>query len=182
MTRMVVQKLMEQKKKLKQKVQNTLSQPFKPQLDEVRNAQEAVLIMKQLINAVQNSCDQQFFSAKRQMMADMQELNEKYQNISLEPVKPSTSVSKIEFVPTEEPFPQFGLLYTTAYPDPQQCEIVDVPEYISYGSLTEFTVITKDKNGIRCSKGGNQVGLSLRGQFTSVKDRNDGSYVASIAP
>ena len=32
---MVVQKLMEQKQKLKQKVQNTLSQPFKPQLDEV---------------------------------------------------------------------------------------------------------------------------------------------------
>ena len=33
----VVQKLMEQKEELKQKVQNTLSQPFKPQLDEVSN-------------------------------------------------------------------------------------------------------------------------------------------------
>ena len=111
--------------------------------------------MKQLNNAMQSSSDQEFLSVKRQMMAHMQELDDKYQNVNLEPVKPSTSASKVEFVPMEGPFPPLGLLYSNAKPDPQQCEIVHVPEYIHSGSLTEFTVITKDKNGIRCSKGGN---------------------------
>ena len=126
--------------------------------------------MKQLNDAMQSSSDQEFFVCKETNDGPHEELNDKYQNVNLEPVKPSTSASKVEFVPTEGPFPPLGLLYSNAKPDPQQCEIVHVPEYIHSGSLTEFTVITKDKNGIRCSKGGNQVNVDLGGGYISVKD------------
>lgn len=94
-----------------------MSQPFKPLLQEVRQVQE-VLNMKELSDAVQKSSDQEVLSAKNQMVAYMQKLNEKYKNVNLNPLKPTATVSTIEFIPTKEPFPQFGLLYSSAKPDP----------------------------------------------------------------
>ena len=87
----------------------------------------------------------------------------------------------MEFVPTKETFPQFGLVCSV---DPYNCEVVDIPKYSIKAKNTEFTIITKLNNGDDCSRGGSQVSVHLGGfnDTTQVRDNNDGSYMASFVP
>jgi len=181
----VVHKLMEQKEELKKQVDDTVSQKVKAvttQLEEVECAQVEVLSMKELNDAAEKSTssDQEVLSVKKQVIDRMQQITNKFENINLPPVQQAT----MEFVPTKEAFPQFGLLHSTARPDPNNCELINLPKYSMKGNKTYFTIITKDDNGDRCSRGGSQVSVELRGvnDTTQVRDKNDGSYTASFVP
>ena len=178
----VIQKLMEQKEQLKQQVRGTVSQKEKAvttQLEEVEYAQAEVASMKELNDAVEKSSDQEVLSVKKQVIDRMQQITDKYKKVNIPPVQQAT----MEFVPTKEDLPQFGLLCLTATPDPQNCA-AGVPKYSIKGQKTKFTIITKDACRNPCSRGGSQVSVQLGGanDTTQVRDNNDGSYMASFVP
>ena len=169
----VIQKLMEQKEQLKQQVDGTVLQKVKAvttQLEEVEYAQAEVLSMKELSDAVEKSSDQEVLSVKKQVIDRMQQITDKCQKVNL----PSVQQATMEFVPTKEALPQFGLLCSTARPDPHNC-VGYAPKYSVKGQKTKFTIITKDDNGDHCSRG-SQVGVQLGGvnDTTQVRDNNDG--------
>ena len=176
----VIQKLMQQKEQLKQQVDDTVSQKVKAittQLGEVEYAQAEVLSMKELNDAVEKSSDQEVLSVKKQVIDRMQQITDKCIKVNLPPVQQAT----MEFVPTKEIFPQFGLLCSV---DPHNCEVPDIPKYCIKRKNIEFTIITKLDNGDRCSRGGSQVSVQLGGvsDATQVRDVDDGSYMASFVP
>ena len=178
----VIQKLMEQKEQLKQQVHDTVSQKEKAvttQLEEVEYAQAGVLSMKELNDAVERSSDQEVLSVKKQVIDRMQQITDNYKKVNIPPVQQAT----MEFVPTKEALPLFGLLCSTARPDPKK-SVVDLPRYSIKGQNTKFSITTKDKNGDRCSRRGCQVSVQLGGvdDTTQVRDNNNGSYVASFVP
>ena len=176
----VIQKLMQQKKQLKQQVDDTVSQKVKAittQLGEVEYAQAEVLSMKELNDAMEKSSDQEVLFVKKQLMDRMQQITNKCRKVNLPPVQHATMV----FVPTKEILPQFGLLCSV---DPHNCEAVDIPKYSIKGKNVEFTIITKLDDGDRCSRGGSQVSVQLGGVSDAalVRDFDDGSYMASFVP
>ena len=179
----VIQKLMEQKEQLKQQVHGTVSQKMKAvttQLEEVEYAQAEVLSMKEQTNAVEKSSDQEVLSVKKPLIDQMQHINEKYKAVNLPPVQQAT----MKFVCINEILPQFGFLCSTDSPDPYNCNIVDLPKYSIKEKKTKFTIITKDNNGDRCSRGGSQVSVKFEeaDDATPARDNNDGSYEASFVP
>ena len=107
----------------------------------------------------------------------MQQITDKCRKVNLPPVQRAT----MEFVPTKETFPQFGLVCSV---DPRNCEISVIPKYTIKGKKTEFNIITKDENGEKCSRGGSQVSVQLEGvnETAQVRDNNDGTYMASFIP
>ena len=74
------------------------------------------------------------------------------------------------------------LVVSTAAPDRQRCQAIDVPKSSIIGKKVEFTMITRDNNGDCCFREGDQVSIQLEGvnNTTLVSDNNDGVYVASI--
>ena len=149
------------------------------QLEEVEYAQAEVASMKELNDAVEKSSDQEVLPVKKQVIDRMQQITDKYKTVNIPPVQQAT----MEFVPTKEDLPQFGLLSSTATPDPQNC-VADFPKYSIKGQKTKLTIITKDDYRNPCSRGGSQVSVQLGGvnDTTQVRDNNDGSYVASFVP
>ena len=178
----LVQKLMKQKEQLKQQAHDAVSQKEKAltvQLEEVEYAQAEVLSMKELKDAIEKSSDQEALSAKKQVIDFMQQISDKFNKLNTVPLQSAT----MEFVPSKESFPQFGQLYT--HIDPGACEVVNFPNHITVGKELKFSIITKYRNGSRCSIGGSQVSVQLEsntGEVTSaqVRDNNDGSYMASF--
>ena len=181
----VIQKLMEQKEQLKQQVHFTVSQKSKvlaTQLEEVEHVQAEVLNMKKLNDAVEKSNGQEVLSVKNQVINHMQQITDKYKKVYVD--LPPVQEIMMEFVPTKEAFPQFGLLRAAAIPDPYNCEIVNPPRYFVKGKKTEFIIITKDRNGDCCFRGGSHVRVQLGGVSNTihVMGNNDGSYMASLVP
>ena len=177
----VIQKLTDEKEQLKQQVTDTVSQKEKAvttQLSEVEYVRAEVLRMKKLKDDVEKSFDQEVLSVKKQVINHMQQITDKYKNVNIPPVQQAT----MEFVPTKEDLPQFGLLCSTATPVPQNC-VAGVPKYSIKDQKTKFTINSKDKNGDHCT-GGSLVSVQLGGvnDTTQVRDNNDGSYMASFVP
>ena len=179
----LVKKLMKQKEQLKQQAHDAVSQKEKAlrvQLGEVEYAQAEVLSMKELKDAIGQSSDQEALSAKKQVIDRMQQITNKFNKLNTDPVQSAT----MEFVPSKESFPQFGQLFT--HIDPGACEVVNLPNHcILVGKESKFSIITKYRNGSRCSIGGSEVSVQLEcntGEVRSaqVKDNNDGTYMASL--
>ena len=178
----LVQKLMKQKEQLKQQVHDAVSQKKKAltvQQEEVEYAQAEVLSMKELKDAIEKSSDQEALSAKKQVIDRMQQITDKFNKLNTDPLQSAT----MEFVPSKESFPQFGQLLT--HIDPIACEVVNLPNHITVGNESQFSIITKYRNGSQCSIGGSQVSVQLEssaGEVTSaqVVDNKNGSYMASF--
>ena len=178
----LVQKLMKQKEQVKQQAHDAVSQKEKAltvQLEEVEYAQAEVLSMKELKDAIEKSSDQEALSAKKQVIGRMQQITDKFNKLNTDPLQSAT----MEFVRSKESFPKFGQLFT--HIDPDACEVVNLPNYITVGKKLKFSIITKYRNGSQCSIGGSQVSVQLEsntGEVTSaqVRDKNDGSYMASL--
>ena len=178
----LVKKLMKQKEQLKQRAHDAVSQKEKAlrvQLGEVEYAQAEVLSMKELKDAIEKSSDQEALSAKKQVIDRMQQITDKFNKLNTDPVQSAT----MEFVPSKESFPQFGQLFT--HIDPGACEVVNLPNPITVGKELKFSIITKYRNGSRCSIGGSEVSVQLEcntGEVRSarVRDNNDGRYMASL--
>ena len=179
----LVRKLMQQKEQLKQQVHDTVSQKEKAvttQLEKVEYVQAEILSMKELKNAVEKSSDQEALCAKKQVIDHMQQLTDKYQKLSTQPVQSTV----MQYVPGKDLLPHFGQLFT--HIDPAASEVVNIPNEVIVGSpKVEFTIITKYSTGHPCSIGGSQVSVQVQssnGEVTTipVKDNNDGSYTASF--
>ena len=178
----LVKKLMKQKEQLKQRAHDAVSQKEKAlrvQLGEVEYAQAEVLSVKELKDAIEKSSDQEALSAKKQVIDRMQQITDKFNKLNTDPVQSAT----MEFVPSKESFPQFGQLFT--HIDPGACEVVNLPNHITVGKELKFSIITKYRNGSRCSIGGSEVSVQLEcntGEVRSarVRDNNDGCYMASL--
>lgn len=104
----LVQQLMKQKKELKQQLHDTLSQTDKAMtmhLEEIEFTQGQVVSMKELKDAVEKSPDEEALSVKKQMITSMKQLSGKYSslNVAMQP-------TKIYFITTQRPFPQFSQL------------------------------------------------------------------------
>ena len=85
----IVQKLMNQKKQIKEQLHNTLSQKQKAlemQLEEIELTQGEVISMKELKIAVEKSSDQEALSAKKLIITRMNRLSEQYSNLNIQPV------------------------------------------------------------------------------------------------
>ena len=176
----MIQKLMEQKEQLKQQVHGTVSQKVKAvtiQLQEVEYAQAEMLSMKELNDAVEKSSDQEILSIKKQVINRMEQVNGRYKKVNCPPIQKAT----LEFVPTNA---HLGLLCSTARPDPHNCETFNLPLYFIKGKNSKVYIITKDDNEDRCSRGGSEVSVQLKGVdgTKEVTDNNDGSYRASFVP
>ena len=177
----VIQKLMQQKEQLKQQVRDTVTQKDKEvttQLEEIECTQAKVLSVKELSDAIEKSSDQEVLSAKKQVIDRVQQVTAKYKSLNLQPAHLATMV----FVPAKEQFPQFGLLCSTAKPNPKNCELIGLPGYTFRDSKTEFTVITNDNDGHRCLRGGSQIFVYMAGfeESTLARDNHDGTYTASF--
>ena len=180
----LIQKLLQQKERLKQQAHDAVSQKEKAltvQLEEVEYVEAEVLGMEELKVAIEKSSDQEALSAKKQMIDRMQQIADKYNKLNIHPLQSAT----MEFISAKESCPQFGELLT--HVDPYTSEVKLCPNHITVGTKVEFTIITKYRNGSQCSIGGSQVSVQLKsdtGEVTSVqvKDNNDGSYVASCVP
>ena len=178
----LVRKLMKQKEQLKQQAHDAVSQKEKAlrvQLEEVEYAQAQVLSTKELKDAIEKSSDQEALSAKKQVIDRMQQITDKFNKLNTDPLQSAT----MEFVPSKESFPQFGQLFT--HIDPGACEVVNLPNHITVGKELKFSIITKYRNGSRCSIGHSEVSVQLKcntGEVRSaqVRDNNDGSYMASF--
>jgi len=174
----LVEKLMKQKDQMKQQVCDTVSQKEKAlttQLDEVDSTQAELVSMKELSDALEKSSDQEALSAKKQVVDGMQQLTEKYKKLNKHPVQ----YASMEFIPKEDPFPQFGLFFANAF------RVINLPQSIIVGKKVEVTIITKGSNGDHCFTGDHKVSVQLQ-SFTGnvtvgeVRDNYDGSYVASF--
>ena len=178
----VTQNLMKQKEQLKQQVHDTVSQKVKAvtiQLEEVKHTQEELVRMKELKVAVEKSSDQEVLSVQKQVIDRMQHITDKYKQINLSPVQQAT----MEFVPTQEAFPQFGSLCLTATTDAENY-VLDIPKYCIKGKVAEFIVVTKDSNGDHCSKRSSRVGVQMGGVggMAQVKGDKNGCYTVSFVP
>ena len=125
---------------MKQQVRGTVSQKEKAvttQLEEVEYAQAKVASMKELNDAVEKSSNKEVLSVKKQVIDRMQQITDKYKKVNIPPVQQAT----MEFVPTKEILPQFGLLSSTARPDPHNC-VTDFPKYTIKDKETKVTIIT----------------------------------------
>ena len=174
----LAQKLMEQKKQLKQQAHDAVLQKEKTltlQLGEVEFAQAEALIMKELKSATEKSSDQQALPAKQQMIDRMQQITDNFNKLNIDPLQSAT----MEFLPSEGSFPQFGQLFT--HVDTGTSEVANLPDHITVGEELNFSIITKYCNGVQCSIGGSQVSVQ-HGDATSaqVKDNNDGSYTTTF--
>ena len=178
----LLQKLMKQKDEVKQQAHDAVSQKEKAmitQLEEVASMQAKLMSMKELTDTLEQSSDQEALSAKREVTDRVQQLTNAYKKVNIQPVESAA----MDFVPTKEPFPVFGHLF--AYVNPHTSEVINLPQSTLIGKKVEFTIFSKDSNGNYYVKGDSQVFVQLKlfsGDVTAgeVRDKNDGSYMASF--
>ena len=155
----LVQKLMEQKKLLKQQADDTVSQKEKvvtTQLEEVDYVQAEILSMKELKDALEKSSDQEALSAKKLVIDRMQQLTDKYKKLNSQSVRESKI--ELKFVPSKELFPQFGQLFNdTKFPavstNEQQITEVSCSNGLQYLSMEKPCKIVSCNGQMGCPWG-----------------------------
>jgi len=180
----LVRHLMMQKEKLKQQVDSTVKQKEQAltnQKSEIDAVRCDLVQMRQQRDTLDGISDHQVLSRWQSITDSMQQLTINCQKLPRHPVQLAT----VEFVPTSDPFPQFGQLFVLA--SPRCSEITSLPKLnsIYIGERVHATIITKDCNGVPCAKGGCQVSVEMKsfnGNITNgeAQDKNDGSYMVSV--
>ncbi|XP_065919076.1 E3 ubiquitin-protein ligase TRIM71-like [Dysidea avara] len=174
----VIKKIEEQREEVKQHIRDTVSRNKKTvqsRLEEVQSSRAEVMSMKTLVEVVEKSSHQEVLSAKKQVISRMLELSEECERLNTQPIQ----LAAIEFVPTTNPLPCFGQIYTNAHP--HTSEVQNLPEYTFAGKTVDFTIITKDAKGNCCSASECTISVLLESS-AQIQDNNDGSYIASFVP
>ena len=148
------------------------------QLEEVESTQTQARSMKEVDDAVKESCDEEALSAKKQVINQMKELTDKYKKLDTRPVESNN----IKFYSSKVQLPQFSQLIEG---DLSNSEILYSSGYTREGGQPQFKIITKDIKGHSCSLGGGQVSVQVKwstGEVTTaqVRDNDDGSYTTSF--
>ena len=176
----LIQKLIEQKEQLKQRVHDTVSQKEEAlvqQLKEVEHAQAEVLSVKELSDTItKRCCDEEALSTRNQMTILMKKLNDNFKRLHICPVESAN----VRVTYTEDPLQPFAKHFTTI--DSLHFEVENLLESVQQGETLTLEIITKDCNGDYYCNGGSQVSASLKsssGEVTTVhvEDTSDGSYM-----
>ncbi|XP_065885312.1 tripartite motif-containing protein 2-like [Dysidea avara] len=176
--------LQQQREELKKKLRELLTKKKKAislQLEQIDFTEAQLLSVKELNDAVKNGSDQEALFMKKQVGDDVKRLTVSYGMLETEPVELST----MKFKKYKEIFPQYGQLFDDVAL-PGNCEVTGFPAQSLVSSKVGFTIITKDHNNERCSKGGSHIIAQAQSSSggdvvpVEVKDNNDGSYSASF--
>ena len=182
-------RLQQQREELKKELHEVSSQKKKAlslQLEQMEHTQGQLESMKELNNAIKCGSDQEALFMKKQVTEDVKRMTDSYKKLKTEPVELAT----MQFIPVEvhqNLFPQFAnVFYGDA--DPLTSMTENIPSLAYVNNNVNFTIVTKNAQGDRCSKGGSkviaQVQLSSTGDVipVAVKDNQDGTYSASVVP
>jgi len=178
------QRLMKQKKELKLHLADVLSSKRKAgsvQKEDLESAKMEMLRTKALAAASERSSDQEFLSARHQLVNRMLQLQTRYEQLNIGPTEKNTT----EFTLWDGPFPQFGKLQSTSGAAPCNTMILHLPGYALKGNKVEFVIVTRDNYNFHCLRGGSKVSVQLETTpkkviSFEVEDNNDGSYTASF--
>ena len=174
----LIAKLEEEKQRLKQEVQDSISERKKlitTKLEKVEHVKAEVKSIKEMNDSLIRSHDQKLLSGKCQVIDRMHSVTSKYEKLDTN----ITLQANLKFVPNLA-FPQFGWLCSTAVPVPYKCETIDLPADVYRNHTTKFTMITRDINGHCCYKEDIQVKVLLDGENLHVSDNKNGRYTISF--
>jgi len=168
----LIQKLMKQKDQMKEKVHETISQKVEAlttQLKKVDSLQAELASMKESKAVVEKNSDQNVLCAKKQLIADMQRLTEKYKKLSKCPVQSDV----MEFIPTEGSFPQFGNFFVCA-----EYDYLEEDGLSKLTNLEEAPTITNEEDSCKPI---DQTVKSFTSTVTAgeARDKDNVWYVAS---
>ena len=182
-------RLQQQREELKKELHEVSSQKKKAlslQLEQMEHTQGQLESMKELNNAIKSGSDQEALFMKKQVTEDVKRMTDSYKKLKTEPVELAT----MQFIPVEEyqnSFPLFAnVFYDEADPLTSMAENISSLAYIN--NNVNFTIVTKNAQGDRCSKGGSKVIAQVQSSSTgdvipvAVKDNQDGTYSASVVP
>ena len=182
-------RLQQQREELKKELHEVSSQKKKAlslQLEQMEHTQGQLESMKELNNAIKSGSDQEALFMKKQVTEDVKRMTDGYKQLKTEPVELAT----MQFIPVEEYqkwFPHFAnVFYGDADPLTSMAENVLSLAYVN--NNVNFTIVTKNTQGDRCSKGGSKVIVQVQSSSTgdvipvAVKDNQDGTYSASVVP
>ena len=180
-------RLQQQREELKKELHEVSSQKKKAlslQLEQMEHTQGQLESMKELNNAIKSGSDQEALFMKKQVTEDVKRMTDGYKQLKTEPVELAT----MQFIPVEvhqNSFPQFAnVFYGDADPLTSMAENIPSLAYVNIN--VNFTIVTKNAQGDRCSKGGNKVISQVQSSSTgdvipvAVKDNQDGTYSASV--
>ena len=152
----------------------------------MEHTQGQVESTKELNNAIKSGSDQEALFMKKQVTEDVKRMTDGYKKLKTEPVELAT----MQFIPVEEyqlSFPQFAnVFYGEADPFTSMAE--NIPSVAYVNNIVNFTIVTKNAQGDRYSKGGSKVIAQVQSSSTgdvipvAVKDNQDGTYYASVVP
>ena len=182
-------RLQQQREELKKELHEVSSQKKKAlslQLEQMEHTQGQLESMKELNNAIKSGSDQEALFMKKQVTEDVKRMTDGYKQLKTEPVELAT----MQFIPVEvhqKSFPQFtNIFYGDA--DPLTSMAENIPSLAYVNNNVNFTIVTKNTQGDRCSKGGSKVISQVQSSSTgdvipvAVKDYQDGTYSASVVP
>ena len=176
----LVQKLMEQKEQLKQRVRDAVLQKEEAvikQLKEVQHTQAEVLSLKELSDTiVKRSFDEELLSARNQLTLLMEKLNDNFEKLNTHPVE----CANVRVGYTKKPLQQFAKNLTTI--DSLSFEVENPVECVQQGDNATLEIIARDCNGDYYHSGGSQVSAWLKfntGEVANiqVKDNDNGTYM-----
>ena len=151
-------RLQQQREELKKELHEVSSQKKKAlslQLEQMEHTQGQLESMKELNIAIKSGSDQEALFMKKLVTEDVKRMTDGYKQLKTEPVELVT----MQFIPVEEYqkwFPQFAnVFYGDADPLTSMAEKVLSLAYIN--NNVNFTIVTKNTQGDRCSKGGSKV-------------------------
>ena len=182
-------RLQQQREELKKELHEVSSQKKKAlslQLEQMEHTQGQLESMKELNNAIKSGSDQEALFMKKQVTEDVKRMTDGYKQLKTEPVELVT----MQFIPVEvhqNSFPQFANVFHDDA-DPLTSMAENVPSLAYINNNVNFTMVTKNTQGDRCSKGGSEVISQVQSSSTgdvipvAVKDNQDGTYSASVVP
>ena len=182
-------RLQQQREELKKELHEVSSQKKKAlslQLEQMEHTQGQLESMKELNNAIKSGSDQETLFMKKQVTEDVKRMTDGYKQLKTEPVELAT----MQFIPVEvhqNSFPQFANAFHYDA-DPLTSMAEHIPSLAYINNNVNFTIVTKNTQGDRCSKGGSEVIAQVQSSSTgdvipvAVKDNQDGTYSASVVP
>ena len=120
--------------------------------------------MKELNNAIKSGSDQEALFMKKQGTEDVKRITDSYKKLQTEPVELVT----MQFIPVEvhqNSFPQFANVFHDEA-EPLTFMAENIPSLAYVNNNVNFTIVTKNAQGDRCSKGGSKVIAQLQSSST----------------
>ena len=172
----LMQKLMEQKEKVKLQAKATVSGKVEEaitRLELLKLTQAEVLDVKQQNDALENSSDQKILLEKAQALRHMEQITNMHEQVmNAHPIQNAT----MKFISNDIPLPQFGWLCSTGEPAPHKCEISNLPTQVFVKDPTKFLISVKDDDGHYCYGEKQIVSAQLDDECLQIINHKNSTY------